>query len=775
MIRSASRNKGATLLSVTAMALGLTIALLIGFWSINEFNFDRFHENGDRIYRICRQGIINNEPTILGSDFGPVAPTAIDRFPEIEETCRAVKIERDLVRIGVETFYLKDIVVVDPNFFKFFSFPLETGDRATCLDSPDKMVINQQLANQYFKDKNPVGQMISFYGKDYQVSAVMKNVPENSHLKFNLLVSIPSIPYMRDCKWGQSDNFLAYFRLKEGSNTESLAQRISDMTYEFFPVYKQFKITHFFQPLYDIHFSPGFRFDYVVTNDRRIVFIFISLASLILLIACFNFINIFISTSFLRAKSIGIKKINGSSRRSLFFASYFETAVHVVLSALIAIVLSVCLLPSFNQLANANLELSALDPKFLLYILVLLIFTILLAGTFPVLYILNFNPEEILRNRFKGQGITFFQRVLVVSQFVASIILICSSLAIKKQIYFIQNKELGFDKEQIIYLQAMGFASNYNAVRDELLGNPNIVDVTVKSCLPTDWNNGNPIALVDDPTRECLMENCEVSFNYTEMMKIPLVEGKNPFDAETRNNNECMVNESGAQALGLINPVGVQIKTSDNSILTIAGVLKNVNTKSLHLQVDPQIYRLANRIQGFYFLMIKTTGNRESCVETIGAVWKKYNPQIPFEYHFLDDVYNDLYNTEKVASKIISLGMWVALFLAFIGLFSISHYAIERRVKEVGIRKVNGAKVSEVLILLNRDFVKWVLFAFAIATPIAYYAMNRWLQNFAYKTELSWWIFALAGLLALGIALLTVSWQSWKAATRNPVESLRYE
>jgi ABC-type antimicrobial peptide transport system, permease component len=756
------------------MSIGIAVALLIGFWSLNEFSYDRFHANADQIYRICRQGYINNESTILGSDFGIVGTTAKDEIPEIEALCRVINNERQALKINGTTTYEDKVCTVDDNFFQFFSFKLENGNPAASLDSPDKIVISRSLADKYFRGENPIGQTIEIFGKSLQVSAVMQNMPENSHLKFNVVIPMRALPWFNDSQWGRNDMYINYLRLRKNTNPETVAKGITAITYKHFPVYEKFKISHFLQPLTEIHFSSGFRFDYVITSDRRILFIFISLAVLILLIASFNFINLFISTSFLRAKSIGVKKINGSSKASLFISSYIETALYILTATIIAFVLVGMLLPVFNQIAATNLTIDFSNYQIYLFTGALFFATILIAGTTPVLYILRFNPEAIIRDRLKSGGVTVLQRVLVISQFAASVILISSAGIIQKQISYVKNMDLGFDKEHIIYFYPNNMAQNYASMREQLMVNPNILDVSVKNCLPFEWNNGNNVSALDNPAKDMIMEICSVSANYTDMMKIPLVDGRNPFVPGENNSKECLLNEKAVENLELKNPVGKQIKR-DKEIFTIAGVLKNVNTKSLHLQIDPQVYIQLNKVERYFPVMIRTTDQVESALKTLSGIWTKNNPDVPFEYFFLDQAYGKLYKTEETASKIISAGMIIALFLAFMGLYAISHYATERRVKEIGIRKVNGARISEVLVLLNRDFVRWILVAIVVATPVTWYVLDKWLANFAYKTNLSWWIFALSGLTALAVTILTVSWQSWRAAARNPVEALRYE
>jgi putative ABC transport system permease protein len=349
-------------------------------------------------------------------------------------------------------------------------------------------------------------------------------------------------------------------------------------------------------------------------------------------------------------------------------------------------------------------------------------------------------------------------------------------MIIRKQIQFIREKDLGFDKENIIYLNPRGrFSTDYAMVRQELMKLPGIKDVTAKSCLPSDWHNGNPVTSANNPDSKWIMEVCEIKENYAGVMGYQVLEGEIPWQESNNESEDCMINEQAAKALGIDDPIGKQIGlfTTDKKY-TIRGIFRNANTKSLHQVVDPQIFIKLDILRDYQVVMVKVS-DTQAAVKSIQTIWDKENPDIPLEYHFLDEVYENLYQIEKTANRIVTIGMYLAIFLAFMGLFAIAHYASLQRVKEVGVRKVNGARIVEIMTMLNREFVVWVLIAFAVATPVAYYSMDKWLGNFAFKTNLSWFIFAGSGFLALLIAILTVSWQSWKAATRNPVEALRYE
>jgi putative ABC transport system permease protein len=776
IFRWANRNKSTTLLSILGLTIAITVALLIGLWSLNEFSYDKFHPNYENKFRLGRKGFLNNESVIMGSECVAAGPGIAPNFPEIQSFLRVLPSGRQIIKAGDEKFFIDNVVIADNNFFSFFSYVLKSGNPQNCLDGTNQVVIDELLAQTLFGNRNPIGQTLEAFGKPWNVSAVARNVPANSHLEFRMVFPIDGINWLKNIPWGERDYALTYFELKPGTNVNNLAKSINKFAIAQFPLYQQFSIEHFLQRIDDIHFSVGHRFGNVKVMDKRILFIFISIASLILLIACFNFINLFISTAFLRSKSIGIRKIAGSSRQQLYLSSFFETGMYVLVATLMACILSWLLLPWFNQITGTRLELNLANLNIYLFIGLLLIVTVMITGFVPMRYITARSAGDMIGFRMKAGGTSVLQRTLVIVQITASIILISSSLVIQKQIRYIHQKDLGFEKENIVYLNPRGrFSSAYAMIRQELMKLPGIKDVTAKSCLPSDWHNGNPVTSENNPDSKWIMEVCEIKENYAGVMGYELVSGDIPWKETTRESVDCMINEQAAVALGFTNPVGKQIGllTTDKKY-TIRGIFKNANTKSLHRVVDPQVFIQLNDLLDYQVMMIKIS-DPENAIRSIRTIWERENPDIPLEYHFLDEVYDNLYQIENTASQVVSIGMYLAIFLAFMGLFAIAHFASLQRIKEIGVRKVNGAKVYEIMSLLNREFLIGVLVAFIVATPVSWLAMNKWLGNFAFKTSLSWWIFLLAGSFALIIAIITVSWQSWKAATRNPVEALRYE
>ncbi len=774
IIRSAIRNKTISLISISGMSIAIAIVMLIGFWSLNEFSYDTFHKDADRIYRLCLDGIINDQPTKIGGTFREAGTYIQSKTPEIENLSQILTLGKGPVKTRFISNDEEGIITVDESFFTFFSYPILFGNAKECLNSADKIVIDEKMAQKYFATENATGKVIKVFNKEYQVSAIMKNMPKNSHLQAHFVTSFDGIKGSDGENEGSTDGYMNYFKLSTGSKLDEVTHKVNSAMNEKFPFYRDMGITEFLQPITDIHFSSEIRFDFVSKGDKRITVIFLSLAALILLIASFNFINLSISTSFLKSKSIGIKKINGCSKTSLFLNAYSETGLYILVAFILGIIITYSCQPYFSYLSGTSFEINFYDYKLYLYAALLFVMITLITGTIPTLYILKFNPSSIIRNKLKSKRTSPVQQTLVIIQFAASIILLIASVVIQKQIYFIQHKDLGFDKEHIVYFEAKNMASHYESAEQQLKNKAEIIDVTSVINLPCQWNSGDMISLLEDSTKNgVLMEIVDIQPNYFDLLKIPIISGVNPF-LTSNDATLCLLNESAVRKLNIKDPIGKQICQYDVHF-TIAGVVKNVNTKSLHNMVDPQIFLLNRYVESNTCFMVKIADNSTNAIESIEKIWKQYNTDEAFTYHFLDSKYDELYQTEHTASKIIVAGMAIAIFLAFMGLYSITYYSTERRIKEIGIRKVNGAKTSEVMLLLSSSFIKWIAIAFIISVPIAYFAMNKWLENFAYKTELSLWIFLAAGVFAFIVAMATVSFHTYKAATNNPVKALRYE
>lgn len=766
--------KTINLLSISGLSIGIAVALVMGWWTINEFSFDNFNEDGDSIYRLGREGFINNETIHVASCFAPLAADCQESFPEVQSSIKfimngMVEVEADLIK-GEET-----MLIADSNFFSFFTYPLLLGNKDNALLSTSSIIISNRLAQKYFPNMNPMGKTMTSENREWVVSGVMKDVPSNSHIQFDALVPMHAFPQKASRSYGSNDNYNTYLKLQENTDIEGLAKKITQLTHEKAAFLKEIPIHHFIQPLADIHFgSNDFRFDNAISGDKRLVLILTFMALSILAIACINFTNLFISTSFLRLKSLAVKKSNGASQSMLIREFFYETSIYVVISLILGLLLALLALPIFNQLAGSNIAVDYSDIRFYIFLISIGLFTILLAGSIPAFSMAKIDVVTALKGKSKNKSISIVQKGLVILQFSASIILLITVITIKKQVYYMQHADLGFTKDHIIIVRAGGaFSKDYNSIKQELEKSPFIEEVTVKNSLPSEWNNGNVVALPGSVADPYIMEFCHMKYNYFEMLDIALVDGI-PMDLASEPSGGVWLNEAAVTILGLEDPVGAEVLI-DGEGEQVKGVYEDVRTKSLHISVDPQLIQPMQIVEGYYKLLIRVTGNQQEAIKIIENKWKSVNPDEDFEYRFLDDIYQDLYHAEIRTSKIVSWGMGIALFLTAIGLFAMASYSTQTRTKEIGIRKVNGATVMEILSLLNKDFMKWVILAFIIAIPIAYYLMNNWLQNFAFRTELSWWVFALAGFIALLTSVITVTWRSWRAARRNPVEALRYE
>jgi len=770
------KNRITNLLSIGGLSLGIAIALVLGWWAINEMKFDRFNDDVDQIYRVCREGFLNNETVKLGHVFSPLGREAKEILPQIQESVRITNSGKERFQVEELVNYEEAIYLADSNFFQFFSYPIKTGDINSCFNDPDEIVLTESLALKYFGDKNPIGKTVNVYNRDWQVSAVMFDIPYNSHLQFDALCAMSGIPRYDNDAWGNRDMYGTYVKITENADTDALAASITALAQENFPPYSQVDIHHILQPLSDIHFNTEFfRFDYAVTSDKRFVMIFLIMAIAILVIACINFTNLFISTSFLRAKSIGLKKANGASKGSLIREFYIETTLYVLLSVAAGIGISILFLPLFNQLADSNIALDFSNVYLLALLAGITVLTIIMAGTFPALHLTKFKAADSLKGTINGKNISALQKGLVILQFAASIVLLVTVVSIKRQVIFVQSADLGFNKSDMVYVNATGaFSESYETIKQELERSHAILEVTAKNCIPSDWNQGVGVSSQETRENPFIMEVCSVRDNYLDLMEIRVVKGEN-ISSYHDSLNYVMVNEQAARVLGIDeNPIDQIIYNAERSYI-IKGVLEDVKTKSLHSRVDPQVYNKLTPVDGSNVVMIRISDDTQSAIKAIETKWNEVNPEHPFEYEFLDTTYNELYHNEIRAGKIVTWGMCIALFITVIGLFAMARYSTEKRTKEIGLRMVNGAEIIDILVLLNKDFLKWVLIALLIAVPISWYTVNGWLNDFAYRIGLSWWVFGFAGMIALLIALTTVSWQTYMTARRNPVESLRYE
>jgi putative ABC transport system permease protein len=785
IIRNLLRYRLFSGLNLLGLSIGLTSVLVITLWVYNESRYDKFNKNYDRIFQINFKND-KGEFSMAGTP-DPLAPAIMNDVAAIESVVRLRNAPGFAFKYGNNMYFEENGLTSDPQLFDIFSFKAVEGNPKEALDRVNSLVITQSFAKRYFGSEDPLNKEIQIEGKGYMpVMAVIEDIPSQSHIQFDFLLSQKFAEENHLCgtEWGDP-NFRTYVLLKISTDPVAASKAITRVAKDKgMPHVKYGKLTALLRPLKDIYLDYKVNNRLGETGDYRYLYIFSTIAFLILILACINYVNLTLSLHAKRLKSTSIRKVCGAKRSTIFWNSFFESGAVVFLAFVITLTILWLLIPKFHTFLDKVLFVHLFNPVFAGLIGGLFLLSILLCSVYPSIIFSGSKAIELM-NRYSERK-TGILKSLVVFQNIIAVFLIVAALGINRQMQYIRHKKLGFNTEQIAYTYLRGdIFKKIKVVRQTLLENPNISEVGLKDCLPYrqvngtigiswknngEWQNEGKQDLIS-------METTRIDDQYLKMMDVKFVAGRNFSEEIATDKQNYIVNEEAARLMGIDNPVGTEFKLYGQQGI-IVGVIKNTYFKSLHENINPQVFHLYDDESSqsyFSALFIKINGDINSAISHVQKVWIQNNPGIPFEYHFLDQDYEKLYEKDTRIAKMINLFCSLAVFIACLGLFGQAVISSENRIKEIGIRKVNGARVSEILIILNKDFVKWVGIAFIIATPFAWFALNKWLQNFAYKTSLSWWIFALAGLLAFGIALLTVSWQSWRAATRNPVEALRYE
>jgi putative ABC transport system permease protein len=785
IIQSLLRHKLFAILNLLGLTIGLTCVFMIMLWVYNETGYDKFNTNFENIYQINFKNQ-HGELEMAGTP-NPLAPILENEVASVVAAARLRNAPEFAFKYKDNMFFEGKGITADPQLFSIFSFETISGDPVKAFEQSGSFVITESFAKRYFGNEDPINLEIQVEGQYFlTVKAVIKDVPSQSHLQFDYILPHKLLEEYHFCglEWGDP-NFRTYVLLSKGSNPENAAQEITRVAkINGMPHLQSNQIVASLRQLKSIYLDYTIKNRLGETGDYRYLYIFSTVALLILLLACINFVNLTISLFAKKQKSTSIKKIHGASRKSVFFNSVAENGSLIFLSFIFSLALLWLLRNSSQTLLDKQLGEQVFNFGFAGIIGLIFVVTLLICTVYPATIFSGAKAIDLM-NRYnkRKSGIL---KSMVVFQNIIAVLLIIAAIGVNKQMYYINHKKLGFDTGQIAFTYLRGnINQKIDVVRHLLNENPNISEISLKDCPPFgkingtvgiawklngEWQNQN----IPNPVG---METTRIDDHYLQMMNVKFAAGRN-FSSEISNDKQnYIVNEEAVRLMGLENPVGNEFSLYGKNGI-IVGVIKDTYFKSLHEKINPQVFHLYNDEKSesyFGTLFFRINGDVPRTLDFIKKIWTENNSGVPFEYHFLDQEYENLYKKDIQIAGILSWFTIMAVFIACLGLFGQAVIASENKIKEIGIRKVNGAKVSEILTMLNRDFVKWVAIAFVIATPIAYFAMNKWLENFAYKTVLSWWIFALAGLLALGIALLTVSWQSWKAATRNPVEALRYE
>jgi putative ABC transport system permease protein len=792
--RCIKRRKIYSFINIAGLAVGMAAAVLILLWVRDERSYDRFHANADRIYRMVQVFHYDDYHVEQANTPAILAPTMLEECPEVELATRFRGYQDDyLVIADGKKFNESGLGIADEMFFRLFSFPLIEGNQNTVLSEPHMVAISERAAEKYFGSSTAVGRTLTISERDYLISGIFKNIPDNSHFHLDVLRSFVSFEGLQRPEW-HTNSFKTYVLLREGSSITALQDKLDNIVknYKFDSEEKyeatleKGNYTKFpLQPLKDIHLRSNLHSEFETNGNGMYVRFFTIISVFILLIAVVNYTNLSTARSTGRAREVGIRKTVGSTRTSLVRQFLFESILTSLIALILALVFIQILLPAFRQLVGKPwLQFSYIqNPLGLLALLTLAVLIGVTAGLYPSFFLSSFKPVAVLGGKFsQGLKSSILRNGLVVFQFSLSIVLLSGTLVVQKQMAFVQSQNLGFDRDQVVVIDTFGeLGQKLSTIKETLMRNSSVVTVSASSSVPgTSFTN---MGIRFEGTESMRGTNLFiVDQDFLDVMKLEMVEGRF-FSKEILTDGQAIIlNESKARELGvddLLNKrAGMWVGGDKNEWFHIIGIVQDFHYESFHEPVKPlgmvKLHGTCPWGESFMSVRIQTDNVRETMVH-IRRTWDKIMTGIPFEFSFLDTIYNDQYKNEERIGRVFTMFTFFALFVACLGLLGLASFAAELRTKEIGIRKVLGASVPGIILMMSREFTRWVLLANIIAWPIAYYIMHRWLQSFAYRSDIGFLVFILSGLIALVIALLTVGFQSIKAASANPVDSLRYE
>ncbi|MFT5909794.1 MAG: putative ABC transport system permease protein [Paraglaciecola sp.] len=800
--RNLSRNRSHSLINLLGLAIGIACCLLILIWVSDELSFDKWNEKADRTYRVTADINFGGAHKQYSVTPAPLGETLVADFPEVETAVRFRNYGGALVKRDVQNFNEENVIHCDPTIFEVFSLNLISGDPKTALVPPNTVVISKKMASKYFPNNDPIGKKLTFDNdQEYAITGIMENMSKNSHFYYDFLVSLTGGQEATNGLWG-SNNFHTYYVLNEGTNVAAFEakvfphllkqylspyiEQIMGKSYEELAAASGAFIKYNYQPLTDIHLKSDLVAELNPNGSIQYVWIFSAAALFILLIACVNFMNLSTARSSIRAKEIGVRKVLGSMRSNLVNQFLVESVLMTAIAFLIGITFAQFALPYYNNLADKQLTLPFDSIPFWGIALLSMLGIGLLAGSYPALYLSGFKPIKTLSGKFLEKGGNLSLRNgLVVFQFLIAVLLIIGTLVINRQMDFIQTKKMGFERDHLLIIDNVNPLGEKGFIlKKELLNNPKITKATMSGYLPIpSYRSDSPVC----KSQELNDENCiqtqmwNIDEDYLSTLGMELVAGRNFSPDMPTDSSAAIINETAALKLGFADPIGQKFYGDNGNfepgvslpMKTIIGVVKDFHFESLRQNIGAVTFYL-NPHPSKLVLKVNSE-DLPTLIAEIERNWKGLAAGQPFSYRFMDESFDQVYRSENRISSLFSIFSGLSIFIACLGLFGLAAFATERRTKEIGIRKVLGASTAGLVALLSKDFLKLVIVSLLIATPLAWYMMNRWLQNFAYSTTINWWIFAVASLGAIAVAFLTVSFQSIKAASANPIESLKTE
>ena len=798
-LRNFLKHKGFSFINIFGLAIGVACCFLIVLYVLDEVSYDQYHEKAEQIYRVGIRGFINNILFHGVVTCSPMAQTLFNEYPEVTAATRLRNFGFPVFRYGDKVFSEEKVFWVDQSFFDVFTVPFIKGDPKTALAQPNTIVLTRSMALKYFGGEDPVGKSLNAdKQRDYFVTGVVEDVPRNSHFHYDFLAALVTYEDSRRPIW-VSNNYYTYLVLQEGASPEVFETKLIELVKKY--VGPQIQVaagitleqflasggewSYFIQPLTGIHLHSHLDYELEPNGDIAYVYIFSIIAIGILLVACINFVNLATARAANRAREVGIRKTVGSNRGQLIRQFLSETTIMSFFAVLLALIAVQFLLPFFNNITGKELAIPYFQNVFTIpFLLGLVLFIGILAGTYPAFFLASFDPVVVLKTEMSGRSKKSNMRnVLVVFQFTVSIVLIVGTVIVSQQLRYIQNRNLGFNKEQIVIVKKTDDIGNQvPAFRQELLKNPNVINATNTNNLIGNEFGNTAHKLAGATGEEThLLWTYRTDPYFVETYQIEMAAGRYYEEGRQADQQNVVINEAAVKELGLTDPVGKQIvalaPTPDQSrTLTIIGVMKNFHFKSLHHQINPLIvYLYGPEGRGRYVSARVQSENIRETMAFLENTWRKFASNQAFEYEFFDEHFASLYQSEQRTGQIFFSFSLLAIIIASLGLFGLATFVAEQRTKEIGIRKVLGATEVGIIFLLSKQFTKWVILSNLFAWPIAYYFMQKWLQRFAYQASISAWSFLFAFIVVLFLALLTVSYQTVKAARSNPVDLLRYE
>jgi putative ABC transport system permease protein len=796
-IRSFKRQRAYLIINILGLSIGIACSLLIALFVISESSFDQYNLKKDRIFRVVLNGKIGGQEITGAYTPAIMGPTLPKEFPEVEDFLRMNGHGPTVVEYEEQIFTENDIIEADSSFFNFFSVPVLKGDTKNLLNSPHKVVLSEFTAKKMFGDQNPIDKMIKI-GNDstrFVVTGVMGDVPENSHFRASMLSSFLTNPRSKETVW-MNNSFSLYLLLKPNSNYTTVDTKFKDLIVKYVgpEVQKYFGTTiedfikkgniyrFFLQKLTDIHLDNSVQGGFKAPSDPKYLIIFGSIAILIVVIAAINFMNLATAQASRRAKEVGIKKIGGSTRGMLVTQFLSESFILSFLSLILALIFIKVSLPWFNNLLGTRLVLNLFTVWYTIPLL--LLFTVIvgiMAGSYPAFFLSSFNPYEVLKGTVRNStGNGRLRRVLVVFQFAVSILLIVGTLIMNRQIKYMLNKDVGFSKEQLVVIERAHVLGNkLKSFKENVKRIPGVVNISSSTAIPGRTNNNNGYMIEGRKDETLLMTSSWVDYDFLDTYGMKLVSGR-PFNESFATDKQaCILNESSVKNFSITDLEKTRIQRPGEKgpeSINIIGVVRNFNYESLRNPIQPYILLLQDENNYWGYITVKLSAtNYSATISEIEKIWKEYASNSPLQYYFLDEDFEKMYSQEKQNASMAVIFAILAIFIASLGLFGLTSYTVEQRTKEIGVRKAMGSSIGGIYIEISKEIIILVSISALIAWPVIYYYAGRWLENFYYKINLGVFSFFAGLSIALGIAILTISYRVLKAANVNPAQSLKYE